>query len=64
MDRHLATLESSGNLLTSTGALGTATSGLTLGTLTTTNAGLGLVGTRSGLEVMELNSHVSPPLPW
>ena len=64
MNRHLAAGEELGHVLACTGTLGTATSGLTLGTLTTTNAGLSFVGTRSGLEIMELNSHVSPPLPW
>ena len=64
VNRHLAAGEKFGHVLACAGALRTATSGLALGTLTTTNTGLGLVGTRSGLEVMELNSHVSPPLPW
>jgi len=60
VQRHLATLESSGNLLASAGALGAAACGLALGGLTAANAGLGLVCTLSRAQIMVLDdvSHV------
>src|SRR5205823_718363 len=44
VEGHLPTLEALRNLVTGLGALGTTTSGLTLGRLTTTDTGLGGLG--------------------
>src|SRR5699024_5359645 len=55
---HLTTLERDGNGVTSLRALGTATRGLALGTLTTTLTGLGLVGARGRPQVMQLEQLV------
>jgi len=73
VQRHLATLETRTDLVTSLGALGTATGGLTLGRLTTTHTGLGLLGAGGGTQVVQLDdahllllrvlgvSHLRPP---
>src|SRR6478609_5020493 len=54
VQRQLAAGKASLDLVTGLRTLGTATSGLTLGTFTTTNAGLGGLGTRGGTQVVNL----------
>src|SRR3954468_23189418 len=54
VQRHLATFEATRDLLAGPGALGTATGRLALGALTTTDAGLGLLGPRRRAQVVDL----------
>src|SRR5665647_1740607 len=54
VQRHLPTLEADANLVASLRALGSTTRGLTLGSLTTANALLGLLRTGSGAKVVNL----------
>src|SRR6478735_1292134 len=54
VQRQLAAGKASLDLVAGLRTLGTATSGLTLGTFTTTNTGLGGLGTRGGTQVVNL----------
>src|SRR6476620_5090498 len=54
VQRQLAAGKASLDLVAGLRTLGTATSGLTLGTFTTTNPGLGGLGTRGGTQVVNL----------
>src|SRR6478609_3299918 len=54
VQRQLAAGKASLDLVAGLRTLGTATSGLTLGTFTTTNTGLGSLGTRGGTQVVNL----------
>ena len=54
VQRQLAAGKASLNLVASLGTLGTATSGLTLGSFTTANTGFSRLGTRCGTQVVDL----------
>src|SRR5690606_13824842 len=54
VQRHLPALEADGHLVTGLGALGAATRGLALGSLTTADAGARGLGTGRGAQVVEL----------
>src|SRR4051794_1919225 len=54
VQRHLATLEATRDLLAGPGALGPAAGGLALGALAATDAGLGLLGPRRRAQVVDL----------
>src|SRR5690606_12732265 len=57
LERHLAALEAGLDVLAGLGALGAAPGGLALGALAATDAGLGLLGAGSGLQVMNADRH-------